>query len=108
MESMIPIVSILAPFLSALLIKVFGRELGERSARIGMAALWLSAVASLSTLVLVIQGATIHLVLWSIPSGALEYSLVVDRLAAVMLVLISLVSLLIHVYSARYMVGDQG
>jgi len=108
MESMIPLVAILAPLLSALLIKWFGRELGERSARIGMAALWLSALASLSTLVLVVHGATIHLVLWSIPSGALEYALVVDRLAAVMLVLISLVSLLIHVYSARYMVGDQG
>jgi len=32
----------------------------------------------------------------------------VDRLAAVMMALISLVSLIIHVYSERYMVGDAG
>lgn len=108
MESIIPLVAIFSPLVSAFLIKVFGLDLGERTARIGMVSLWIAALASLWTLVLVVQGATIRLVLWSIPSGALDYTLVVDRLGAVMLVLISLVSLLIHVYSARYMVGDQG
>jgi NADH-quinone oxidoreductase subunit L len=38
----------------------------------------------------------------------MTYTVMVDRLAAVMMALISLVSLIIHVYSERYMVGDAG
>jgi NADH-quinone oxidoreductase subunit L len=108
MELVFPVAAIMAPLLGALLIALFGAQMGEQSARIGITALWISVLASLSTLILVTQGDGMRFTVAIGRSGLFNYSMMVDRLAAVMLVLISLVSLVIHVYSQRYMVGDQG
>jgi NADH-quinone oxidoreductase subunit L len=108
MSMILPLVAIMAPCVGAVLIAIFRREIGEWSARIGIGALLCSALASMSTLVMVLQGDTISFTVMIIPLGAEHYTLRIDRLAAIMMVLISLVSLVIHVYSARYMVGDQG
>jgi NADH-quinone oxidoreductase subunit L len=108
MDAIFPLVTIFAPLLGTLLIALFWRDMGERSARLGIAALWCSALGSLVTLAVVLYGDSIRLTIVGAPSGALTYTILVDRLAAVMMVLISLVSLVIHVYSERYMVGDAG
>ena len=108
MVTALPALAILAPLFGALLIGFFGRDMGERCARIGIAALWCSLLASIATFSLVLQEGPIRLDLPGSASGVLAYQLLVDRLAAVMMVLISLVSLVIHVYSQRYMTGDQG
>ena len=108
MEAIVPLVTIFAPLLGTLLIGLFWRDMGERCARLGIAALWCSALTSLATLAVVLYGDTIRLAVVGAQSGMLTYTIVVDRLAAVMMVLISLVSLIIHVYSERYMVGDAG
>ncbi len=108
MESIFPLVTIFAPLLGTLLIALFWRDMGERSADLGIAGLWCSALSSLATLAVVLDGDPIRLTLVGSPSGALAYTILIDRLAAVMMVLISLVSLIIHVYSKRYMVGDAG
>src|SRR5688572_19254125 len=52
---------------------------------------------------------TQHLFTW-IPSGSfnIEVSLYVDQLTAVMLLVVTSVSLLVHVYSVAYMDGDGG
>ncbi|MBP8257770.1 MAG: hypothetical protein KAX37_10625, partial [Opitutaceae bacterium] len=108
MVAILPLVTIFAPLLGTLLISLFWRDLGDRVARIGIGALWCSALTSLATLAVVLSGETIQLALIGAQSGVMTYTIVVDRLAAVMLALISLVSLIIHVYSERYMVGDAG
>lgn len=108
MDGIVPLITIFAPLLGTLLIALFHRELGERVARLGIGALWCSALTSLGTLALVLYGDPIRLTILGAPAGALSYTILIDRLAGVMMVLISLVSLIIHVYSERYMVGDAG
>lgn len=108
MEAIFPLMTIIAPLLGMLSIALFWRELGERVSRLGIGALWTSALTSLVTLALVSYGESIRLTLVGAPSGVWSYTIMVDRLAAVMMVLISFVSLVIHVYSERYMVGDAG
>jgi NADH-quinone oxidoreductase subunit L len=108
MDMIFPSVAILAPLLSALLLRVLGPSMGERSARIGITALGVSVLASLASLILVVYGPALHVTLLPGWSGVFAYTLLVDRLAAVMMVLISVVSLVIHMYSERYMVGDPG
>ena len=108
MEAIFPLLTIMAPLLGTLSIALFRRELGERLSRLGIGALWVSALTSLVTLVLVSYGESIRLTLIGAPEGTWSYTIMVDRLAAVMMVLISSVSLVIHVYSERYMVGDAG
>lgn len=108
MEAVVPLLTIFAPLLGTLVIGLFWRDLGERSSRIGIAAMWCAALTSVATFVLVLYGDPIRLTILGGSSGPLAYTILVDRLAAVMMVLISSVSLIIHVYSERYMVGDAG
>lgn len=108
MKIILPLVAIMAPLAGALLIVMFKLHLGERSARIGISALVCSALASISTLVVILQEGTISSAFILVGLDAVNYTVHVDRLAAIMMVLVSLVSLVIHVYSARYMAGDQG
>ncbi|MBA5871342.1 MAG: NADH-quinone oxidoreductase subunit L [Nitrospira sp. CR2.1] len=108
MDGLVPLITIFAPLLGTLLIALFHREMGERVARLGIGALWCSALTSLATLALVLYGDPIRLTILGAPAGALSYTILIDRLAGIMMVLISLVSLIIHVYSERYMVGDAG
>ncbi len=108
MERIFPVTAVVAPLLGAVVIALFGSRIGERSARIGIAVLWISVLASLSTLILVAQDGGMRFTVATIRSGVFNYSVIIDRLAAVMLVLISLVSLVIHVYSQRYMADDPG
>ncbi len=105
MEILLAGLGIIAPLLASAGVAISQKELGERCARIGVGALWISALCSVVVLVRVLQGTAIE---WSLGAGLFTLSLTVDRLGAVMMVLISLVSLVIHVYSARYMTGDLG
>ncbi len=108
MDGIVPLITIFAPLLGTLLIALFHREMGERVSRLGIGALWCSALTSLVTLAFVLYGDPIRLTILGAPAGALSYTILIDRLAGVMMMLISLVSLIIHVYSERYMVGDAG
>lgn len=103
MDMLVAGIGIGAPLLASLGVALSVKEVGERCARLGVGALWLSALCSLATLVRVLQGVVIE---WRVDAGPFTYVVGVDRLAAVMMVLISLVSLVIHVYSSRYMTGD--
>jgi NADH-quinone oxidoreductase subunit L len=107
MHSLTPLIAILSPLLASGLIGLFGRTLGERAARIGILALALSAAAAVLTLYDVAwHGAMVMKV--PVLSAPFTPLLVVDRLAAVMLLLITAVSMVIHVYSRRYMQGEPG
>ena len=97
--------AVASPFLGGVGVALFGQALGERCSRLGITALWVSVAGSLATFLTVLQGEP---TVWMFSEGPFGFTLVADRLAGVMIVLVSLVSLVIHVYSARYMTGDPG
>ncbi len=108
MDIILPIIAVIAPLLASGLIALFGARLGERSSSIGVSALWLSTLAALGSLYHVVQNEPVLLTFSAWLPQPLSYTLLIDRLTAVMMVLITGVSLIIHVYSQRYMQGDQG
>lgn len=107
MDTLPGLIAIFSPLLAAGLIALLGSSLGERTATIGIRTLALSTPAAVLSLYQATQSDPLRLVLPGLPEP-LAPILLVDRLAAVMMVLITGVSLVIHVYSRRYMQGDQG
>ena len=99
--------TVLVPPLLAAGIAVLGSNAGERMARVGIAALMVSTGAAILTLIHATDHPPLLLKLPIVPD-VLNPTILVDRLTAVMMVLISAVSLVIHTYSQRYMQGDQG
>src|SRR6478752_2668936 len=91
---------VLLPLLAAAMAGLFCRVIGDRPAQIVTCAALLISVA-LSILVFV------HISSW-IASGTLDvsWSLRVDTLTAVMLIVVTGVSSMVHVYSVGYMAED--
>jgi NADH-quinone oxidoreductase subunit L len=107
---LIPVV----PALSALFLLIFGKRLGAASAWVAITAIGYSAVAS--TLVFLhllgldsAERSIIRPVASWLEVGSLtvEWAVLVDPLSSVMLLLVTWVGLLIHVYSLGYMHGDE-
>ncbi len=107
---LIPVV----PAVSAALLMMFGRRIGRASAWIAIAAVGYSAVAS--TLVFSHLTAqpedgrnfVVTVANW-LPVGEfqVDWALLIDPLSAVMLLLVTWVGLVIHIYSLGYMEGDE-
>jgi len=107
MDALPALLAIVAPLLASGLIALSGPSLGERVAKIGITGLAISTSAASVALYQTIEFEPVQ-VTWSVWPTPLAPTLLVDRLAGVMMVLITGVSLVIHVYSRRYMQGDQG
>ena len=107
MHSIPALIAILSPLLASGLIALLGPTFGERTAKIGIWALAISAGAALLSLYQAVQHGPTFLSLPGLPHP-FTMTVLVDRLAAVMMVLIAGVSLVIHVYSQRYMQDDPG
>ena len=110
MAWLIPVI----PAISAGLLLLFGKRLGKASAMVAIAAMAASAV--LATLVFTFLMAQpedartlTHTVATWLDIGPLhvDWAVLVDPLAAVMLLLVTWVGLLIHIYSVGYMHGDE-
>jgi NADH-quinone oxidoreductase subunit L len=103
-----PVFILLAPFAAGLIVGVLGRSIGPKVARIGVAAEVMAFALSLVLLYEVTTRGpqTIDLPQWS--DGILQIGMYIDRLAAVMLVHIAAISILIHLFSIRYMQQEQG
>lgn len=106
-----------APLLGAVLVGLFGtgflgRPIGRFMAhRITIALVALSAVCSLYVLYDVVQGNTFDgtLYVWSmIGSVVFEIGFLIDPLSALMMTVVTLVSLMVHIYSIGYMSEDEG
>ena len=107
----IPILILLFPLIAAVLIWIFGKNIPTYVARVGVVATAISFFISAWTLYSVSTEGPIHFILWpSNPesSSVLKIGMWVDRLTAIMMVLITSVSAVIHVYSIRYLEGDPG
>ena len=104
----------LVPALSAGLLMIFGKRLGKASGWVAITALGFSATAS--TLVLLQlqaqpadQRVFVSTVATWLSAGDLkvDWAVLIDPLASVMLLLVTWVGLLIHVYSLGYMEHDE-
>ena len=106
-----PILILFFPFLAGILIWAFGKQVPSHVAKIGVIATVSSFFVSVWALFYVSTNGPIHLMLWPLnpeSSSILKVGMLVDRLSAVMMVLITSVSTVIHVYSIRYLEGDPG
>jgi NADH-quinone oxidoreductase subunit L len=108
---MIPLLILFFPLLAGFAIGVFGKHMPSHVAKIGVIATASSFFLSVWTLYLVSTEGSIHFMLWETnPDNASLFNIgmLVDRLTAIMMVLITSVSTVIHVYSIRYLEGDPG
>src|SRR5438093_7938012 len=101
----------LLPFAAFLIIGLFGHWIRERAHWIAVPAVAISFLLALSTFADIKNGNPIHVTLYSwITSGSFDVSigLYIDRLTAAMLLLVTVVSGLVHVYTIGYMHGEPG
>jgi len=101
----------LLPFAAFLVIGLFGHWIRERAHWIAVPAVGLSFLLSVSAFMDIANGEPIRVTLYSwITSGAFDVSIgfYLDRLTAVMLLLVTIVSGLVHVYTIGYMRGEPG
>ena len=99
----------LAPLLAFLILAFSGRSLGESSHRVAAPAIGLSFLLSLGAFASVADGGSISISLYRLlESGNLiiDLSLYIDQLTVLVLLLVTGVSFVVHVYSSRYMIGD--
>ena len=100
------------PLLSAVLITAFGKQLPGKGSEIGIAALGLSWLLSLGiaweTFVTSPMEPVERVIDWSPLGGGFVFELgtLVDGLTAVMLLLVTTVSFMVHIYSREYMRGE--
>ena len=101
----------LLPFAAFLILGIFGHWIKDRAHLVAVPAVTVSLILSVLTFMDVAGGrhSTIPLYTWA-TSGELriDLSLYVDRLTAVMLLLVTIVSSLVHVYTIGYMEGERG
>jgi NADH-quinone oxidoreductase subunit L len=101
----------LLPFAAFVVIGVFGHWIRDRAHWIAVPAVVASFLLATNAFLDIAQGETVHITLYSwISSGTFQVpiGLYLDRLGAAMLLLVTIVSGLVHVYSIGYMRGDQG
>ena len=101
----------LLPLFAGLVISVLGKRFASYVATIGISATVGAGILSIVTLYSVSSGEPFRVTLWPLQddgSSFFTFGMLVDRLTAVMMVLITSVSTVIHVFSVRYLRGDSG
>ncbi|RDI70879.1 NADH-quinone oxidoreductase subunit L [Halopelagius longus] len=103
---------VLLPFVSFLVALFLGNRLPKGGALAGIAATAGSLVLSLATFFAVSQGQTIDTTIYTWATGAqdaltLTFGILIDPLSAMMLVIVTLIAFLVHIFSLGYM-NDEG
>jgi len=102
----------LAPLLGALIAGLMGRIIGPMwSHRITIALVFASLLASIVIFVDVLEGNTYNgtVYTWLVTGDArFEVGFLIDQLSATMMVVVSFVSLMVHIYTIGYMHDDPG
>src|SRR5467141_3146326 len=102
----------LAPLAGAIVAGLFGRQVGRAGAHwVTIVGVAVSFVASCVIFVDVLHGATFNgpVYTWLVSGGTrFEIGFLIDRLSALMMVVVSFVSLMVHVYTVGYMADDPG
>jgi NADH-quinone oxidoreductase subunit L len=102
----------LAPLAGAILAGLFGRTLGRAGSHtVTILGVLVSFIASCWIFADVLQGNTFNgsVYTWLTSGGVkLEIGFLIDRLTALMMVVVTFVSLMVHVYTIGYMAEDPG
>ncbi|MYC27804.1 MAG: NADH-quinone oxidoreductase subunit L, partial [Nitrospira sp. SB0662_bin_26] len=101
----------LLPLFAGVVISVLGKRFVSYVPTIGISATVGAGILSIVTLYSVSSGEPFRVTLWPLQddgSSFFTFGMLVDRLTAVMMVLITGVSTVIHVFSVRYLRGDSG
>jgi NADH-quinone oxidoreductase subunit L len=99
----------LLPLLASLTLALFGRRLGEASHKVAIPAVVLSFGLSVGAFVEIARNGPQSIFLYQLlHSGSLvvDFALYIDQLTVLLLLLVTGVSAVVHVYSSRYMIGD--
>ncbi len=102
----------LAPLVGAIVAGLFGRRIGRAGAHwVTILGVLISMVASMLVLREVLQGKTFNgtVYSWSLIAGLkFEIGFLIDSLTAMMMVVVTFVSLMVHIYTIGYMADDPG
>ncbi len=102
----------LAPLFGAIVAGLFGRAIGRAGAHgVTILSVLASFLASCWILADVLQGNTFNgsVYTWLSSGGiSVEIGFLIDRLTALMMVVVTFVSLMVHIYTIGYMAGDPG
>jgi NADH-quinone oxidoreductase subunit L len=102
----------LAPLAGALIAGLFGRAVGRRGAHtVTIAGMIVSTIASAIVFRNVLAGETANVTVYTwLVSGnvGFEIGFLIDRLSATMMLVVTFVSLMVHVYTIGYMADDPG
>jgi NADH-quinone oxidoreductase subunit L len=100
----------LLPLIASVVIALAGQRLGERCSWIGVVALGGSLALSVAALVhVILRGDPVVVPLYEwLRSGdfSVRFGLYIDQLAVLLLLLVTGVGFVVHVYSSQYMTGD--
>jgi NADH-quinone oxidoreductase subunit L len=102
----------LAPLFGSIVAGLFGRWIGRSGAHwITIAAMAVSTAASALVFTDVLAGNTFNdaVYTWATSGGnAFEIGFLIDRLSALMMLVVTFVSLMVHIYTIGYMADDPG
>lgn len=101
----------LLPLLAFIVLGLFGHRIKERAHLVAVPAVWLSFLISLVAFSEVAGGKVVEISLYTwAASGdlSIQIGLYIDQLTVAMLLLVTIVSGLVHVYTIGYMHGDVG
>ncbi len=102
----------LAPLLGAIVAGFFGRRIGRAGAHwVTILGVAISLIASCMVMSEVLDGVTFNgpVYTWLTSGGArLEVGFMIDRLSALMMIVVTFVSLMVHIYTIGYMAEDPG
>lgn len=102
----------IAPLIGAIIAGLFGRYIGTTwSHRITISLVFVSLIASVIIFLDVLEGNIFNgaVYTWLVMGDtSLEIGFLIDQLSATMMVIVSLVSLMVHIYTIGYMHGDPG
>jgi NADH-quinone oxidoreductase subunit L len=99
----------LLPLLASLILLFGGRRWGENSHRIGIPAIGLSFGLSVAAFIEVVRNGSFTISLYRLFQAgnlSIDLTLFVDQLTVLLLLLVTGVSGIVHVYSSRYMIGE--
>ncbi len=105
---------VLAPLLAAITAGLFGKRIGRAGSHwVTILGVGLSCVLSFYVMYQMLWGGAvaenIYLYTWAVTDGLrMEVGFLVDRLTALMMVVVTFVSFMVHVYTVGYMKDDPG
>ena len=108
------LIIVLAPLLAAIIAGLFGKKIGRAGAHwVTIAGVGLSCALSLLVLRNMFWGGAgaenISVYTWAVTDGLrMEVGFLVDRLTALMMCVVTFVSLMVHIYTIGYMRDDPG